>query len=103
MHIHTPHARACRLINAHLAALAPRHPATCFVAAEGAAVGFGDGGTLPLLIAYDAAGEVVESLPCADEALGGGGGAAAGVERGDLVWWLEGVGVLGEGERQRVD
>jgi hypothetical protein len=90
LHASAPHAPASRGLNEHLAALARLHPGTRFLLASGAGLGF-DAATLPLLIAYDSMGEVVDSLPCVDEALGKGAGR---VERGDVAWWLEGVGAL---------
>lgn len=88
-----PRTAGCRALKEHLAALAPRHAPTRFLQAAGAALGFDDPATLPLLIAYDGKGRVADSLPCAEEALRGRRPGAA-VERGALVWWLEGAGVL---------
>lgn len=93
VHVHNPHTLSCRAINDHLASLAPQHAGTRFLHADGECLAF-DPATLPLLIAYDGDGEVVDSLPCAGEAMGKGGGGGGSVERGDLVWWLEGVGVI---------
>lgn len=89
--VHSPHAPGSRALHRHLAALAPRFPGTRFMVAPGSALpGVFDAVMLPVLIAYDAMGGVAESLPCADEALGKGGGAR-GVELGDVVWWIESV------------
>lgn len=92
MLVHAPHAPGSRAIHDHLNALAPRYPATRFLAVSGGILAF-DAATLPVLIAYDMEGVVSESLPCADEALGKGGR----MEREDVVWWLEGVGVVSQG------
>ena len=89
--VHSPHAPGSRALHSHLAVLAPRFPGTRFMVAPGSALaGVFDAAMLPVLIAHDAKGGVVESLPCADEALGKGGGGR-GVELEDVVWWLKSV------------
>lgn len=91
MHVHAPHSAPCRAITAHLAALARSHAGTRFLHVSGAALDAAfDAATLPLLIAYDAQGQVADSLPCVDVALGKGGV----VQREEVMWWLEGAGVL---------
>lgn len=88
--VHSPHDPGSRALHSHLAALAPRFLGARFVVAPASALpGVFDAAMLPVLIAYDTKGGAVESLPCADEALGKGAGHR--LESGDVAWWLEGV------------